>query len=526
MTLTGAAPTGDLTITLSSNSATATVPQTVTVPAGDTTAPFPITTTPTEATTVATITAVHGEVTKTADLTVEAQTPPAPLELHSLTLSRASIVGGRSATGRVTLTGAAPAGGIEVQLSIEGGSVIVPTSVTVLEGRSGATFGISTTAVSASATATIAAAYAGVTKTAQLRVTPRFEITNVNNGDVLSGYVQVNVNVYDDTVGADQVELVLDGEEVATLEPQGWGAGETHGLMTYYIPTNEFPNGPHQLTIVDAISSDTRNMEFLNAIHSLDYASVFDVEGEEDVPLAMDMTAVVADPANTPYWKLEISNEDELVIKTFTGAVSIANPIISRVWEGSNDSGIEVPDGTYEGRIALSASPFSSGVISTSSARIRNRRRSSRIRSSGIKTASSDPPVTTWEGYFRANKRRRANTLVIVSAETIGYPAAETYAQFINKTCRDGVGFQPSVKAFIIEPWRMRHPKDGPRLRAAIRNQLKRPLDLIYVMAHGAPSRPGFRIGKRWWMSNLVQGDALYGDPRAVNVRHLVAHLN
>ncbi len=87
VTLSGAAPTGGLTITLSSNSATATVPPTVTVPAGDTTAAFPITTTPPEATTVATITAVHGAVTKTADLTVEPQTPPAPLELQSLTLS-------------------------------------------------------------------------------------------------------------------------------------------------------------------------------------------------------------------------------------------------------------------------------------------------------------------------------------------------------------------------------------------------------------------------------------------------------
>ena len=72
VTLTGPAPTGGLTVTLtSSNTNAATVPATVTVNAGQTTATFPVTTKSVTANASATISAKYLTVSKTAKLTVK-----------------------------------------------------------------------------------------------------------------------------------------------------------------------------------------------------------------------------------------------------------------------------------------------------------------------------------------------------------------------------------------------------------------------------------------------------------------------
>ncbi len=541
VTLTGAAPTGDLTITLSSNSATATVPQTVTVPAGDTTAPFPITTTPTEATTVATITAVHGEVTKTADLTVEAQTPPAPLELHSLTLSRASIVGGRSATGRVTLTGAAPAGGIEVQLSIEGGSVIVPTSVTVLEGRSSATFTISTTAVSASATATIAAAYAGVTKTAQLTVTPRFEITNINNGQVLSGDVTVDVAVYDSVIGIGEIELKIDNEVVGSSDPQGSGATRS---MSFTIQTMELVNGHHSLTVTDGVSSDTRSVLFDNRIESLSYDAIFDTSGADAVPTVARIKATVADPSASPSWRVEIRDDSDNVVRTFTGSASAANPVIDVTWDGKDGTGVEVPDGVYPGAITLSSGAALNALNSLGDRKSRSSKRlrvgggRSKQRKTNSKagevTLMSDedwPAVGPDKPIYYINKHRISDKLILISISDVvgGWPKASEYAKYIRGKCAVPVTLLKPVQTLVVTEQRM---NATPALRARINAQLKERMSLIYVLSHGAPYSPGFRIGDYRWMSSIHPDDPGKGDvdvngnPRVFDVSKLVAYMH
>jgi hypothetical protein len=70
-TLTGAAPSGGLVVTLSSSNATvASVPASVTVAAGATSATFPVTTTSVASSTTITLTGVGGGATRTASLTV------------------------------------------------------------------------------------------------------------------------------------------------------------------------------------------------------------------------------------------------------------------------------------------------------------------------------------------------------------------------------------------------------------------------------------------------------------------------
>jgi len=79
VTLSGAAPSGGASVSLSDNSGATTVPPSVTVPAGATSANFTVTTASVAASTSSTISASYGGVTRTAALTVNpATTEPAP----------------------------------------------------------------------------------------------------------------------------------------------------------------------------------------------------------------------------------------------------------------------------------------------------------------------------------------------------------------------------------------------------------------------------------------------------------------
>jgi hypothetical protein len=92
--------------------------------------------------------------------------------LSALAVNPTSVNGGSSSTGTVTLSGAAPSGGAVINLSSSASAATVPSSVTIIEGYSSATFTINTSTVTASTPATITASYAGVSKTASLTVMP------------------------------------------------------------------------------------------------------------------------------------------------------------------------------------------------------------------------------------------------------------------------------------------------------------------------------------------------------------------
>jgi acetyl esterase/lipase len=91
--------------------------------------------------------------------------------LVSLAVTPAAVTGGGAATGRVTLSAAAPVGGSAVALaSGDANAATVPATVTVPAGATTATFIVSTKAVAATATVQISAAYRGIARTASLSV--------------------------------------------------------------------------------------------------------------------------------------------------------------------------------------------------------------------------------------------------------------------------------------------------------------------------------------------------------------------
>ncbi len=95
---------------------------------------------------------------------------PAAVALASLTVTPAAVRGRRNATGKVTLTGPAPSGGVAVTLASSNAAATVPSSVTVAAGATEATFTVTTARVRRNTRVTLTATLAAVQKTATLTV--------------------------------------------------------------------------------------------------------------------------------------------------------------------------------------------------------------------------------------------------------------------------------------------------------------------------------------------------------------------
>jgi hypothetical protein len=181
-TVTLSAPQSGATVVALSTAApasVATMPSSVTVPAGATGATFQITTQPVAETFNMNIFAdLAGSPGRQTLLLINpggAQTPT----LSALSLSPSSVVGGTSSTGTVTLSGAAPSGGAAVSLSENSSATTVPASVTVPAGATSANFTVTTASVTATTSATLSAVFGGVTRTAALTVNPPAQPTPV-----------------------------------------------------------------------------------------------------------------------------------------------------------------------------------------------------------------------------------------------------------------------------------------------------------------------------------------------------------
>ena len=164
VTLSGAAPSSGMVVKLKSGSGVVTVPASVTIPSGKSSATFTVKTSSVSTSTFATVSATLNGTVETASLTV---TPPTIL---SLILSPTSVVGGKTSAGKVTLSAAAPLGGILITLSAGQSDATLPASINIPAGKTSATFTIATGKVTAITTATISATGSGTTKTAVLTI--------------------------------------------------------------------------------------------------------------------------------------------------------------------------------------------------------------------------------------------------------------------------------------------------------------------------------------------------------------------
>ncbi len=157
--ISGTAPAGGISVSLSSNSGLVTLPATVTIPAGSSTATFSISTATTSSAVTATLSAIYSTVTKTCSFNIGVS-----VLLHSIVANPGTVVGGSTSTGTVGLTGPAPSGGVTVNLSSNSVSAMVPSTVLIPAGSVTATFGITTAPVSSAVHATLTASLGAVSK--------------------------------------------------------------------------------------------------------------------------------------------------------------------------------------------------------------------------------------------------------------------------------------------------------------------------------------------------------------------------
>ena len=146
VTLTEPAPLGGVVVTLSSGKPAATVPPSVTIPAGETSVSFPITTSSVQAATLAGITATANN-SATETLTIQPPAGTSQGTILSLVINPDTVTGGASATGTVTLAASALAGGVLVTLASNNPAATVPASITIGAGKTTGQFPVSTTPV-------------------------------------------------------------------------------------------------------------------------------------------------------------------------------------------------------------------------------------------------------------------------------------------------------------------------------------------------------------------------------------------
>jgi hypothetical protein len=151
----------------SSNPAIATVPASVTVPAGKSTYTFNVNTLNQAKDTTVTISGSYSGTTQQLNLNVITN------RLSGFTLVPTTVAGGSSVTGTVTLWKAAPAGGYTVALTSNSTDAVVPVGVTVAAGSKSATFTVTTGAITgADKIAVINASFGGFSHSVKLTITP------------------------------------------------------------------------------------------------------------------------------------------------------------------------------------------------------------------------------------------------------------------------------------------------------------------------------------------------------------------
>lgn len=193
VTLNGPAPTGGIIVSLSSNKSDATVPQSLTVAAGETTKTFTVTTTPVVNETAASISATTAGGTKSVTLTLTRA------QVSNLVVSPSTITSGATATGTVTIDAPAPAGGTSVSLAVDKSAASVTSTVVIPAGQTTATFTVFTSSVSSDTTVFISANANNSSRSSSFTVQPARQVptsvtlnpTSVLGGGSVQGTVQI-----------------------------------------------------------------------------------------------------------------------------------------------------------------------------------------------------------------------------------------------------------------------------------------------------------------------------------------------
>ena len=197
VTLTGAAPTGGLSVGLTSSDPVATVPASISIPAGASSVGFTASATTVTTTHSVTLNASASGVSKALTLQINPATTTLP-GVSGLSCTPSSIVGPGSSSCTVTLNAAAPIGGVLVSLSSTdpaGNVVTLPSSVTVPATATRIGFTANAPAVTVTHNATLVASANGMKQSFPLSVTSASASTWSATGTVSPTLLGAGVNV-------------------------------------------------------------------------------------------------------------------------------------------------------------------------------------------------------------------------------------------------------------------------------------------------------------------------------------------
>jgi|CZKS01.1.fsa_nt_gi uncharacterized protein (TIGR03437 family) len=165
---------GGYLVSLATNGLDVSTPLSVLIPQGQTSATFTVTTGSIASNTV-TVTASGGGYSQSAGIQIYPVNTP---QLTGLSLGVASIQGGQSVTGTLSLSGPVGLAGGTVNLASSNPNVVqVPATVALSFGNSSASINVTTAGVTSQQSATITATFANSTASATLLVNPALTIT-------------------------------------------------------------------------------------------------------------------------------------------------------------------------------------------------------------------------------------------------------------------------------------------------------------------------------------------------------------
>jgi len=166
VTISEPAPAAGLVVYLSDTLNAATVPATVTVPAGATTKSFTVKSSYVVANQDGLVSATLGPTTRNAALTLR------PVGMYILTVLPSKVVGGLTSNGTAKLECKAGPGPITVTLGSGNAAASVPPSIVIPVGVQSGTFQVTTTPVAVTTKAVISATANGISKSKTVTVSP------------------------------------------------------------------------------------------------------------------------------------------------------------------------------------------------------------------------------------------------------------------------------------------------------------------------------------------------------------------
>ncbi len=284
------APVGGTTFALASgNTSVATVPSSVTIPAGQSQVTFPVVSAITGTTQTSMISATFGVVTVNSTLTVT------PLGVSTVTLSKGIVQGGsENSTGTVTMNAAPKVDTVVTLTSSNTAAVTVPVSVTVLAGETTATFTLTTSYIDSNSSSTISATYNGVTKTIGLTVNAiKLNAVSIAPASVVGGLANATGTVTLSAAAVAPVTVTLTSTEDSAEVPASVIVPIGQSTVNFQV-TSSNVTSVKNATISGAFNGTTKTFAFTVNPHkvlsvSLNKSSV--IGGSENLNATVTLNA-------------------------------------------------------------------------------------------------------------------------------------------------------------------------------------------------------------------------------------------